>query len=111
MTFENDRALGQSDDVLNVTFLGKMTGLVGVAKCDFVSELTRPKYTNTGRLQIPTRARAKHVGSRVFLSMAPVGPILDGERAQPLAKMLLGAKHGGRPSIVSRTIGHEHCDP
>ena len=90
---------------------GKMTGLVGVAKCDFVSELTRPKYTNTGRLQIPTRARAKHVGSRVFLSMAPVGPILDGERAQPLAKMLLGAKHGGRPSIVSRTIGHEHCDP
>ena len=26
---------------------GKMTGLVGVAKCDFVSELTRPKLADT----------------------------------------------------------------
>ena len=28
----------------------------------------------------------------------------DGERAEPLAKMLLGAKHAGRPPIVSRII-------
>ena len=36
-------------------------------------------------------------------------PRHDGERAWPLAKMLLGAKLGGRPPIVSRIIVHEYC--
>jgi hypothetical protein len=31
-------------------------------------------------------------------------PSLDGERASPLAKLLLGAEHGVRPPIVSRII-------
>ena len=31
----------------------------------------------------------------------------DFGRAGPLAKMLLGAKHGGRPRIVSRIIVEE----
>ena len=31
----------------------------------------------------------------------------DGERAEPLAKMLLGAKHAGRPPTVSRIIVKE----
>ena len=84
---------------------GKMTGLVGVAKCDFVSELTRPKYTNTGRLQIPTRARAKHVGSRVFFS-ARVALSLDGERAEPLANMLFGARQWTASSSVA---AHQRC--
>ena len=35
-----------------------------------------------------------------------VRPRQDGERAWPLAKMLLGAKLGGRPPIVSRIIVH-----
>ena len=43
------------------------------------------------------------------LYMAPSRPRQDGERAWPLAKMLLGAKHGGRPPIVSRIIVHEYC--
>jgi len=38
-----------------------------------------------------------------------VRPRHDGERAWPLAKMLLGAKLGGRPPIVSRIIVHEYC--
>ena len=38
-----------------------------------------------------------------------VRPRQDGERAWPLAKMLLGAKLGGRPPIVSRIIVHEYC--
>jgi hypothetical protein len=33
-----------------------------------------------------------------------VRPNQNGERAGPLAKMLLGAKHGGRPRNVSRII-------
>ena len=38
-----------------------------------------------------------------------VRPRQDGERAWPLAKMLLGAKHEGRPPIVSRIIVHDYC--
>ena len=38
-----------------------------------------------------------------------VRPSQNGERAGPLAKMLLGAKHGGRTLIVSRIIVHEYC--
>ena len=38
-----------------------------------------------------------------------VRPSQSGERAGPLAKMLLGAKHGGRPRIVSRIIVEEYC--
>ena len=37
-----------------------------------------------------------------------VRPSQNGERAGPLAKMLLGAKHGGRPRIVSRIIVEEY---
>ena len=37
-----------------------------------------------------------------------VRPRQDGERAWPLAKILLGAKHGGRPPIVSRIVVHEY---
>ena len=33
-----------------------------------------------------------------------VRPNQNGERAGPLAKMLLGAKHGGRPRNVLRII-------
>ena len=33
----------------------------------------------------------------------------DGERAEPLANMLLGAKHAGRPPIMSRIIVKEYC--
>lgn len=35
-------------------------------------------------------------------------PSLDGERASPLAKLLLGAEHGVRPPIVSRIIVQAH---
>jgi len=38
-----------------------------------------------------------------------VRPRQDGERAEPLAKMLLGAKHAGRPRIVSRIIVKKYC--
>ena len=37
-----------------------------------------------------------------------VRPSQNGERAGPLAKMLLGAKHGGRPRIMSRIIVEEY---
>ena len=44
-------------------------------------------------------------GSRVFFSLwRLVRPSQDGERAWPLAKMLLGAKHGGRPPFVSAIL-------
>ena len=45
---------------------------------------------------------------RVFFPMALVRPSQNGERAGPLAKMLLGAKHGGRPRIMSRIIVEEY---
>ena len=45
---------------------------------------------------------------RVFFSMALVRPSQNGERAGPLAKMLLGAKQRGRPRIVSRIIVEEY---
>ena len=48
--------------------------------------------------------------SRVFF---PVWRLVrsnqDGERAEPLAKMLLSDKHAGRPQIVSRIIVKEYC--
>ena len=37
-----------------------------------------------------------------------VRPNQNGERAGPLAKMLLGAKQRGRPRIVSRIIVEEY---
>ena len=36
-----------------------------------------------------------------------MAPSVDGERAGPLAKMILGAKHEGRPPILSHMIVHE----
>jgi hypothetical protein len=63
--------------------------LDGVAKCDFVSDSS----------QI---FRVARVFPRLALRQ-------NGERAWPLAKMLLGAKHGGRTPIVSRIIVHELC--
>lgn len=35
--------------------------------------------------------------------------VWDGERAGPRANRPLGAKHGGRPPIVSHIIVHEYC--
>jgi hypothetical protein len=43
----------------------------------------------------------------VFFPLYMVRPSQDGERAWPLAKMLLGAKRGGRPR--TRIIVHEYC--
>ena len=51
-------------------------------------------HTNTGRLQIPTRATRQTF--RVARFFFPMAPSLDGERAGPLANMLFGTKHGGR---------------
>ena len=48
--------------------------------------------TNTGRLQISTLLRAKHLGSRVFFSCGAQSA-QDGERTVPLANMLFGAKN------------------
>ena len=47
-------------------------------------------------------------GSRVFFFLCLVSPSQNGERAGPLAKMLLGAKQRGRPRIVSRIIVEEY---
>jgi len=55
---------------------------------------------------LPRAARQTFRVVRVYFHMAPSQ---DGERAEPLAKMLLGAKHGGRPLIKSRIIIPEHC--
>jgi len=50
-----------------------------------------------------------YLGSRMFCFLwRLVRPSQNGERAGPLAKMLLGAKHGGRPRIVSRIIVEEY---
>jgi hypothetical protein len=38
-----------------------------------------------------------------------VGCNIFWEQAEPLANMLLGAKHAGRPRIVSRIIVEEYC--
>ena len=46
--------------------------------------------------------------AHIFFPMALVRPSQNGERAGPLAKMLLGAKHGGRPGIMSRIIVEEY---
>ena len=46
--------------------------------------------------------------AHVFFLWRLVRPNQNGERAGPLAKMLLGAKHGGRPRIVSRIIVEEY---
>ena len=51
-------------------------------------------HTNSGRLQIPTRATRQTF--RVARFFFPMAPSLDGERAGPLANMLFGPKHGGR---------------
>ena len=52
----------------------------------------------------------KKQGRGCFFPLWRLGrPRHDGERAWPLAKMLLGAKLGGRPPIVSRIIVHEYC--
>ena len=51
-------------------------------------------HTNTGRLQISTRATRQYFWWRGFFF--PMAPSLDGERAGPLANMLFGTKHGGR---------------
>ena len=49
------------------------------------------------------------LGRACFFSLwRLVRPSQDGERAWPLAKMLLGAKHGGRPPFVSRIIVREY---
>jgi len=46
--------------------------------------------------------------AHVFFLWRLVRPSQNGERAGPLAKMLLGAKQGGRPRIVSRIIVEEY---
>jgi hypothetical protein len=51
-------------------------------------------HTNTGRLQVPTRATRQTF--RVARFFSPMAPSWDGERAGPLPNMLFGAKHGGR---------------
>ena len=62
-----------------------------------------------GRLQISTRAsRQTFWVARVAL-LFPMAPSLGGERAERLASMLIGVKHGGRPSIRPRIIIHEYC--
>ena len=70
-------------------------------------------YYNTPKSLTPGRTRFWSVviyfRSRIFLFLwRLVRPSQNGERAGPLAKMLLGAKHGGRPRIVSRIIVEEY---
>ena len=70
-------------------------------------------YYNTPKSLTPGRTRFWSVviyfRSRIFLFLCRlVRPSQNGERAGPLAKMLLGAKHGGRPRIVSRIIVEEY---
>ena len=70
-----------------------------------------PISLTRGRTQF--RSVVLYLGSRegifvFFFPMALVRPSQNGERAGPLAKMLLGAKHGGRPRIMSRIIVEEY---
>jgi len=70
-----------------------------------------PISLTRGRTQF--RSVVLYLGSRegifvFFFPMALVRPSQNGERAGPLAKMLLGAKHGGRPGIMSRIIVEEY---
>ena len=53
--------------------------------------------------------RAPRQTLRVARVVSPMAPSVDGERAEPLANMLLGAKHAGRPPIMSRIIVKEYC--
>ena len=79
-----------------------------IIKCEY----TIPPISLTrGRTQF--RSVVLYLGSRegifvFFFPIALVRPSQNGERAGPLAKMLLGAKHGGRPRIVSRIIVEEY---
>ena len=64
-----------------------------------------PSYT----VDSGTRVTFPDFRSRMFCFLwRLVRPSQNGERAGPLAKMLLGAKHGGRPRIVSRIIVEEY---
>jgi len=70
-----------------------------------------PISLTRGRTQF--RSVVLYLGSRegifvFFFPIALVRPSQNGERAGPLAKMLLGAKHGGRPRIMSRIIVEEY---
>jgi hypothetical protein len=86
-----------------------------VTTCTFISVVIVTKILNTPFSISLTRGRIRfwsvvtYLGSRMFFFLwRLVRPSQNGERAGPLAKMLLGAKHGGRPRIVSRIIVEEY---
>lgn len=60
---------------------------------------------------IVTRGRIRFRSVVIYLgSLFPyTAPSLDGERAWPLANVLLGAKHGERLRSVSRIIVKKYC--
>ena len=97
--------VGQLNFVPAFIYLSPRKSLVHLAPyiVDFRSHCGHQSYM----LQIlPRAARQTFRVVRVYFHMAPSQ---DGERAEPLAKMLLGAKHAGRPRIVSRIIVKKYC--